>query len=77
MNAATGFAEVPGFYRVGVCELAASKLFATADAASWRWSTFSKTHWQAYEVSGCWMNDAFDTQRRRGQDPQVKTVRNF
>ena len=73
----TGFARAHPTFRGVVTEAAAEHLFAEADNASWRWVVFSKKNWEAHEVAGCWMNDAMDTQRRRGQDPTVKTVRPF
>jgi hypothetical protein len=41
-------------------------------ADNWDPVCFSKTNWDAYPVVRAWIDNAFDTQRRRGQDPTVK-----
>jgi hypothetical protein len=40
----------------------------------WGCSVFSKVLWALNAINSVWCDDAFDTQRRRGQDPTAKTV---
>lgn len=47
---------------------------ASAAAASWEWSVFSTRNLVNYSVANGWVDDEFDTQRRRGRLPVVRTV---
>jgi hypothetical protein len=63
---ASGLPAVP----IADLQIAATKAFANlhgvADAVGWQLAVFSPTAQLAAEVSTCWMDNAFDTQRRRG-----------
>jgi len=63
--------------RQALCESAAVYLFGMADAAGWRWHVLSRALWAGFEVSGVFCDDAFDTQRRRGEKAVARTVRPF
>jgi hypothetical protein len=39
----------------------------------WAPNIWSFTNWAAYTILKVWVDNAFDTQRRRGQDPTLKT----
>lgn len=39
----------------------------------WNPVVFSPTLWATNPIKTTWVNDAFDTQRRRGEDPTIKT----
>jgi len=47
---------------------------ASAAAATWEWSVFSTKNLVNYSVANGWVDDEFDTQRRRGRLPVVRTV---
>lgn len=53
-------------------DAAGNYLKLSAQASSWTWSVFSRTLWQAFEVRGVAVDDAFDTQRRRGEDAAIR-----
>lgn len=40
----------------------------------WEWNTFSRTDWAIHTVVGGWVDDEFDTQRRRGESPSSRTT---
>jgi hypothetical protein len=46
----------------------------TMKQIAWSLVAFSLKNWTAEPVFQLWMDDAFDTQRRRGQDPTLKDV---
>lgn len=76
-NATTGWTTVATNFRDTALGAAGQFLKGEAGNASWQWVVFSKKNWEVHDVKGAWMNDAFDTQRRRGQDPTVKTSVTF
>lgn len=49
-----------------VLQNAALFLDSTALRDGWVWQTFSPKLWQMFPVLLCWVDDAWDTQRRRG-----------
>jgi hypothetical protein len=53
-------------------------LKAAADASlDWEWSVWSPTNEEDYEVSHIWVDNAFDTQRRRGLAPTTRLQHTF
>lgn len=58
---------------------AAVQSFSAGSAASplhltdWTWGQFSPTAWLRQLVTTCWVDNAFDVQRRRGAKPTVRT----
>jgi hypothetical protein len=54
--------------------LAAHAAFLAADASALRWSIRSITPVENFvPIVAGWIDDAFDTQRRRGPDPSFRT----
>lgn len=51
---------------------AIKQMAANLAADGWQWVVFSRMNWAGYGVVGGWVDNAFDTQRRRGPDPTVK-----
>lgn len=47
---------------------------ALVDFAGHEWHVWSRANAQTYAVVGGWTDDAFDTQRRRGEEAVVRTV---
>jgi len=47
---------------------------ASAAAATWEWSVFSTKNLVNYSITNGWVDDEYDTQRRRGRLPVVRTV---
>lgn len=43
-------------------------------ASGWLPVCFSRTDWTTHPVERVWVDNAFDSQRRRGNDPTLKTV---
>lgn len=43
-------------------------------ADNWRPVVFSRANWDTHPVVTAWVDNAFDTQRRRGPDPTAKTI---
>lgn len=43
-----------------------------AAAVSWKWKVYSPTNDEAYPIKHLWVDDAFDTQRRRGMVPTTR-----
>lgn len=41
-------------------------------AASWQWVVYSPTENEVYDIHHLWVDDAWDTQRRRGLKPAVR-----
>ncbi len=58
--------------RLTIVEAAVRMMDAPADTIAW--SVFSKTDNQLYRVISCFVDDAFDTQRRRGGVATTRTV---
>jgi hypothetical protein len=54
----------------GIITTAAKKLM---DYDEPRWGTWSRRNAAVYPLVECWVDDAFDVQRRRGEDPLVRT----
>lgn len=53
---------------------AARDLLAASNAsASWEWVQYSETTGESHEVVAGWVDNAWDTQRRRGVDPTTRT----
>lgn len=72
VDPATGVVSIGAPGRNIMLDSARTYLFGQASAASWRWVVFSKTLWEVFDVAGCAVDDAFDTQRRRGEKPTVR-----
>lgn len=53
---------------------AASAYLVTLSGTSWTWCVFSRVNNNYVPVTNGWVDDAYDTQRRRGQDPQARTL---
>jgi hypothetical protein len=60
-------------FRQVLVDAAAEFLAAGAAGLGFSWSTFSQVEWAMYDVSQIWVDDAFDTQRRRGVAPISRT----
>lgn len=57
-----------------VAGAARDMLEASAAATSWEWRVHSKTADTHYGVQGGWVDDAWDTQRRRGLAPSSRLL---
>lgn len=53
---------------------AASVLKGAASAIGWTWSVYSRVDDAMVTVDNGWMDNAADTQRRRGQQPTLRTT---
>lgn len=62
-----------GGARTIICA-AASRLITESAAADAEWATFSRVGWLSHTVVGGWVDDAFDTQRRRGVETTTRTL---
>lgn len=49
-------------------------LKSSAAAANWRWVVYSPTNNDEYAIEDGWVDNAWDTQRRRGEKPTVRGV---
>ena len=49
-------------------------LRASAAAANWQWKVYSPTNNEYYDIDGGWVDNAWDTQRRRGEKPTVRGI---
>jgi hypothetical protein len=49
-------------------------LDASQAATAWKWSVFSTVNGTGVEVTNGWVDNAFDTQRRRGRRTTARTV---
>lgn len=58
----------------GQLALACQRLIDPETLDAQAWSIYSRVDDAAYEVSGGWIDNEFDTQRRRAQDPTARTV---
>lgn len=47
---------------------------ASAAAATWDWTVFSTRNLIGYTIANGWVDNEFDTQRRRGRLPTTRTV---
>lgn len=47
---------------------------ASVASTTWKWSVFSRVLGTGSEVTNGWVDNAFDTQRRRGIAPSARTV---
>lgn len=72
IDASTGRVHVASNVAHGLLLAMDRHLHDEAAQASWNWAVFSRTLWQDFPVVGGAVDDAFDTQRRRGQDPIVR-----
>lgn len=55
---------------------AATRLMADGISAGWTWVVYSRANNMSYTLARVWMNDAFDTQRRRALRPVSKAEAN-
>lgn len=53
---------------------ACSDLQANASAADWAWCVWSRSDDELYIVNNGWIEDEFDTQRRRGPGPLTRST---
>ena len=53
---------------------ACSDLQANASAADWPWCVWSRSDDELYIINNGWVEDEFDTQRRRGPGPLTRTT---
>lgn len=60
----------------GLCGAASDMLAAAQASVSWTWVVYSPTDGEAHPVIGGWVDDSWDTQRRRGLDPTSRTTWN-
>lgn len=65
----------PGTALITVIAAAASELKAAADASvTWQWIVYSRADEAGYPVVSGWLDNAWDTQRRRGWSPTSRTT---
>jgi hypothetical protein len=64
-------------FRTDVTKAAAALHAAIIAVSGATWQCFSPTDWEMYECITCWVDDAFDTQRRRGPKAVARTLLNF
>lgn len=50
---------------------------ASVAAASWDWVVYSPTEVDTYDPKHLWVDDAFDTQRRRGMQPTTRVQHTY
>lgn len=72
-GASSAFPTVAEGFRTDV-NGAANALVGAAVAAGWNWVVYSRAGALAHNVVGGHCDDAFDTQRRRGQDPTIRNT---
>jgi len=52
---------------------AAKRLYAAqAASGSWKWQVYSGTDNKIYDIKHIWIDDSYDTQRRRGLSPSTR-----
>ena len=56
-----------------VLDAADSLLTASLASSTWKWSTHSRVLGSGSEVMGGWVDNEWDTQRRRGRDATIRT----
>lgn len=70
----TGTAGRPTTAMCNDIMLAGSRLHSASDAsATWDWCVYSATDDDWYEIEHIWVDNAWDTQRRRGLSPTSRT----
>jgi len=69
----THFPTVDPTFAQTVCD-AMEQFKSDAFTAGWLWVVFSRVGNVGYAVSSGWVDDAFDTQRRRGNAPSTRIV---
>jgi hypothetical protein len=53
----------------------ARDMLAAADSSlSWEWVVYSPTNQEQYPIDNGWVDDSFDTQRRRGRAPTSRVI---
>jgi len=68
----TSFPTVSSVARSNIID-AAQTLFDELATINWQWVIHSRVHGTDYPVVKGYVDDAFDIQRRRGQDPVIRT----
>lgn len=63
-----------GTWRNALTQAVVNQLINAAVAKGWALTGFSPTQWQTFPVKNVWVDDAFDTQRRRGELPTLQTA---
>lgn len=63
-------------FQVSLVE-AAGDMAGVAAGAGYGWAVFSQTRQVAAPIIECWVDDAFDTQRRRGVAALTRTIRSI
>lgn len=61
-------------FRSSVTRSAKENLAAAVTSAGWIWAVFSPTAWAMGTIHHVWVDDAFDTQRRRGVAATARTT---
>lgn len=79
LRQATITAGTDGYPRISNATLTAiadacSDLQANASAVDWAWCVWSRADDELYIVNNGWVEDEFDTQRRRGPGPLTRTT---
>ncbi len=65
----------PATALVSNCIRAARSMLAAADnSASWNWCGWSQTDQDYFDLTNGWVDNAWDTQRRRGLSPTTRSV---
>lgn len=57
---------------LNVVEAAAQRLLDESTLSVWKWQVYSRTGQTHATVTGGWIDNAWDTQRRRGNDPTAR-----
>jgi hypothetical protein len=70
---ATSFPEVSSELRTGICA-AAETLYDAMAEDDWFWVVWSRVDEEAALVTNGWVDNAFDTQRRRGNAATARTT---
>lgn len=61
-------------FRTALTNAILTHLINAAIAKGWALTGFSPTNWQTFPLKSVWVDDAFDTQRRRGEEPTIQTL---
>lgn len=75
VDGTTGRAKIHANLLTSATERAKSYLKDAMGTANWTWKVWSETDWQDYTPTVAWMDDAYDTQRSRGEDPVGRTTK--
>jgi len=67
--------EIPVGIRDSIAASYQNEMVNGMRAAGWSPVCFSRSDWTTHPVERVWVDNAFDTQRRRGQDATVKSSR--